>query len=144
MKLGRKSFKKIAFAGTLLASPFVAFAAHAQDAWGVYAASNYGYCDAKKVASVWNKNTDGAKVVIGNKILSQLQHLVDQDIASTALRVRCSWAETQLSYADAQKLGRYWGRSTAEAKNKAASLMSEWGSKKFMSFLGGVLGRRKV
>lgn len=114
--------------------------ARANQAVDVYANSIYGYCDAKKVAAVWNNSVFQAKAVIGNKIIQNLQHLIDQDIAS-ARGVGCTWEETELTYEDALKLAEYWDRSPSSAKQKAASMASEMGVKRMMEQLWNVLRR---
>lgn len=98
---------------------------------GAYDRSPYGYCDAKKIASVWNVDFYQGKLVLGRKILSGLTHLADSDIASTRNRVYCSWQETDLSYADAVALGNFWGRPAHEAKQKVEQMTSETGTKRF-------------
>ena len=97
-----------------------------------FANSDYGYCDAKKVASVWNVGLGQAKVVIGNKILGNLTHLIDADIARTAGRVYCSWEDLQMSYNDAVALGNFWGRQPYEAKTKASNMATQMGKKKLL------------
>ncbi len=101
----------------------------------VFANSDYGYCDAKKVASVWNVNIGQAKVVIGNKILGNITHLIDADIASTAGRVYCSWEDLQMSYNDAIALGNFWGRQPFEAKTKASNMATQMGKKKLLQLI---------
>ncbi|GEM_PF-5566917 len=103
-----------------------------------YARSPYGYCDAKKIASVWNVDEYQGKLVLGRKILSGLTHLADQDIASTRNRVYCSWPETELSYADAVALGNFWGRPAHEAKQKVQQMTSETGVKRFRQDMANV------
>ncbi len=97
-----------------------------------YSESAYGYCDAKKVAEIWGIDVDWAKSVIGDKITSDRTELVDADIASTAQSVSCSWAESELSYEDAEALADNWGVSIADAKAQVAQEMSEHGRKHFM------------
>ena len=106
-----------------------------------YANSIYGYCDAKKIAAVWGRDIGSAKAVIGAKILNNLQHLADQDIASTRNQVRCGWDEAELSYNDAVRLGQYWGRQPHEAKLKVEQMMTEMGHKQFRIAMASVLGR---
>ena len=111
-----------------------------QQALQVFANSNYGYCDAKKVAAVWGIDIVGAKAVIGNKIMGNITNLVDADIASTAGRVRCSWEELQMSYNDAVVLGQFWGRQPHEAKAKAAAIATDWGRKRLHDFILSQIG----
>ena len=108
----------------------IAQAQSAHQARTAFANSDYGYCDAKKVASVWSVGIGQAKVVIGNKVLGSLSHLIDADISSTSGRVRCSWEDLQMSYDDALALGNYWNRQPFEAKAKAANLASRSGQEK--------------
>jgi hypothetical protein len=140
----RRSFlhKSLSYAaacvGVILSAPVKALTA----ADRAYLNSPYGYCDAKKVAYVWGRTVGEAKAVIGNKVLSNLQHLIDQDIQSTRGQVSCTYQETELSYRDAEKLGRYWGRPTHEAKQKATSMVSDMGTKRFREVMAGALRRR--
>ncbi|MCZ8042259.1 MAG: hypothetical protein O9330_07265 [Beijerinckiaceae bacterium] len=127
----------LAIAGTLL----MAIPAAARTAWDAYANSNYGYCDAKKVAKVWGNSIDDAKTVIGQKILNNIQHLVDNDIASTRESVACSWSETELSYNDAVKLAKKWGGTIEAAKINATRQVSLMGNKKFRQTVASVLRR---
>ena len=103
--------------------------------------SDYGYCDALKVAQVWGTDVGGAKAVIGQKISDGITDLVDVDIRSTAGTVSCDWSETELSLDDAYALARFWGVPVGEAKQKAAGYTSQWGNREFLRRLGSVLGR---
>jgi hypothetical protein len=127
----------LAVATVVAVCPLLVGNAHSQSspagneaALQTYFHSRYGYCDAKKVASVWKTDVGGAKVVIGNKIRQRITGLVDQDIAS-ASGVRCAWEETDLTFQDARRLAAYWGRPIEAAKFKAANLVSDMGTKKF-------------
>jgi hypothetical protein len=132
-KLGRKLW--IGAAAALAA--FGAAPASAQSAADdAYARSDYGYCDAKKVASVWHQSINDAKTTIGNKILTHLENLLDQDIASTSRRVRCDWEDIGLRFQDAQKLGKIWGLSPGDAKTKAERLATQMGGRKFLRLMG--------
>ena len=101
----------------------------------VFANSDYGYCDAKKVASVWNVGIGQAKAVIGDKIIVNITHLIDADIASTAGRVYCSWEDLQMSYNDAVALGNFWGRQPHEAKTKASNMATQMGKKELLQLI---------
>lgn len=114
--------------------------AQANQALSTYYSSLYGYCDAKKIAAVWQTSIDNAKVVIGNKILGNLQHLADADIAS-ARHVGCNWDETELTFEDALKLAHYWDRSPDSAKQKAAQIASRKGTKGMLTDLWSVIRR---
>jgi hypothetical protein len=116
----------VSFTGTAQAQ------SHSQQ---MFANSDYGYCDAKKVASVWNVGIGQAKVVIVNKILGNITHLIDADIASTAGRVHCSWEDLQMSYNDAVALGNFWGRQAYEAKSKASAMATQMGKKKLLQLI---------
>lgn len=113
--------------------------ASASPAGDAYASSIYDYCDAKKIAAVWNTSVSQAKVVIGQKILGNLISLLEQDIASAG-RVRCNLDDIGLSYQDAEKLASYWGRSVQDAKQKAEDLASQHGGGKFRSMVANVIG----
>lgn len=89
----------------------------------------YGYCDAKKVASVWNISISQAKAVIDDKIRNNRENLLRADIANS--RTGCSWSEVQITYRDAENLARYWGISTNDAKTKAKAFVNDWGKKRF-------------
>jgi hypothetical protein len=103
-----------------------------------FADSGYGYCDAKKIAHVWGESDPyEGKIILGNKVLGDLEHLADADIASTAGKVMCEWWEAGLSYEDAVALGEYWGRSVEDSKLKVADLMSDMGYRQFRSVMSG-------
>ena len=101
----------------------------------VFANSDYGYCDAKKVAAVWNVGIGKAKAVIGDKIIGNITHLIDADIASTAGQVYCSWEDLQMSYNDAVALGNFWGRQPHEAKTKASNMATQMGKKELLQLI---------
>jgi len=103
--------------------------------------SEYGYCDALKIAHVWGTDVGGAKTVIGQKIAGGITDLADADIASTASTVQCNWVDTGLDFDDAQTLARFWGVSVGDAKTKATAYTSEWGNRGFQRRLGDVLAR---
>jgi|GEM_PF-1753068 len=103
--------------------------------------SDYGYCDALKVAHVWGTDVGSAKTVIGQKIAGGITDLVDVDIASTASSVQCSWVDTGLEFDDALTLADFWGVSVGEAKTKATAYTSEWGNRGFRNRLASVLAR---
>ncbi|MDF1680630.1 hypothetical protein [Ponticaulis sp.] len=103
-----------------------------------YAASDYGYCDAKKIASVWGQSILDGKLTLANKISAGLTDLADADIAS-ASNVRCDWSEAELTYADAERLAAYWGQTVDGAKSKVGDLMSGMGHKRFVETFASVL-----
>ncbi|MCQ0990198.1 hypothetical protein [Jiella marina] len=128
--------------------PFLGVAGNADTANAIsredqaYASSPYDYCDAKKVAAVWGISVSRAKSVIGRKILQGNQRLLNADIDSTARSVRCSIVDIGLSYRDAEKLAAYWGRTSSDAKAKAAAIASQYGGGKFRIMMAHVIGRR--
>lgn len=101
-----------------------------------YSNSGYGYCDAKKVAAVWNRNIGQAKVIIGRKIVAGLRNLVNQDIASTAGRVNCSFQESGFDYNDAVRLSQLWNIGIGQAKDKIQYNTSQMGTRKFRIHAG--------
>lgn len=103
--------------------------------------SDYGYCDALKVAHVWGTDVGAAKAIIGSKIANDLTDLVDADIASTSRSVACNWVDTGLDFDDANTLADFWGVSVGEAKSKATAYTSEWGNRGFHERLGSLLTR---
>lgn len=107
-----------------------------QASLSAYYQSEYGYCDAMKVAHVWGTDIASAKAVIGSKILGGLTHLLDQDIASTASSVRCSWADLGLTYENAVALAGFWGVGVEQAKVQAASSASQLGHRGFYQAFG--------
>ncbi len=107
----------------------------------MFFSSDYGYCDALKIARVWGTDVGSAKTVIGQKIAGGLTDLADADIASTASTVQCSWVDTGLDFNDANILADFWGVSVGEAKLKATAYTSEWGNRGFHQRLGSVLAR---
>ena len=106
---------------------------------GIFFNSAYGYCDALKVADVWNVGIDEAKAVIGNKISNGWTDLLDVDIASTSDSVTCSWLDTGLTFADAMALADYWGLDVNKAKVRAAGEASQLGFKRFTENLVHIL-----
>lgn len=105
-----------------------------------YAASDYGYCDAKKIASVWGQSIFEGKLTLARKILGDITELADADIAS-ASNVRCDWSEAELTFADAERLAAYWGHTVDSAKSKVADLMTEMGHKRFVGMFAEVLAQ---
>ena len=121
---------------------FVAAAQADQAELEAYGNSGYGWCDAKKVAAVWEQDIVEAKAIIGGKILSNLTHLIDADIASTGADVPCLWGEDiDLEYEDAEKLAAFWGTEVHEAKDQIQALVTDLGMKHFNELMAGALGR---
>jgi hypothetical protein len=141
MSARMKIARPLALVTAALMVPLLSIPAAARSAMDAYADSKYGYCDAKKIAKVWGGSIEAAKAVIGQKILSNLQSLADTDIASTQNSVHCDWGDTELSYEDAEKLAKVWGRSVEGAKTKATRLVSEMGNKKFRQTMSHELQR---
>lgn len=131
----------LAVQGLPFLNPESAQAQSARQAVDTFYADGYGYCDAVKVASVWQTDIGNAKVIIGQKVINGLRHLIDADIAGTNGRVRCAWPETGLSYADAETLANIWQVQPHEAKTKAEYYVSQMGTKKFRDWIGiGIRG----
>lgn len=107
-----------------------------QASLSAYYQSEYGYCDAMKVAHVWGTDLASAKAVIGSKILGGLTHLLDQDIASTASSVQCSWIDLGLTYDNAVALAEFWGVGVEQAKVQAAANASQLGHRGFYKAFG--------
>lgn len=107
-----------------------------QQALQAYDNFRYGYCDAKKVAAVWNRSIFNSKVIIGEKVVAGAANLINQDIANTNGRVFCSWEETDLSYNDAVRLANIWAVQPHEAKVKAERWVSQLGTRKFRAQMG--------
>lgn len=94
-----------------------------------YANNGYNYVDAKVLAQFWGERSPSdAKVRLGHKMLhsgpSQGRAYVS-DARNSALRRPVDqwpvWFEDgNYSYNDMERLGRYWGRGTWEAKVKVA------------------------
>ncbi len=121
----------------LLASTAVAIVmqlspVHAQNNTQLIYQYGYGYCDAKRVAAVWNVGIGQAKTIIANKIRSNLTNLIDQDIRNS--NAWCSWNEVEISYNDAQQLANYWGITVNKAKDKAKDLVNQRGKKSFRNW----------
>lgn len=128
--------RSLAVCAAAVLVPLLSLSAKAQkEDFAAYDNSNYGFCDAKKVAHVWKKNIGEAKAIIGAKIRANIEALIQQDIRSTANSVQCSWVETDLSFNDAEKLARYWGRSIGDAKTKAKIMVSEHGTHRFREIM---------
>lgn len=105
-----------------------------------YFNSNYQFCDAKKIARVWNRDVYEGKLVIGAKIRAGLTNLADADIASTGRSVPCTYNEIGVTYDDAVKLAAYWGRTVPDAKAKAVALATDWGARAFLMRMSHVIG----
>ena len=103
-----------------------------------YFNSEYQYCDAIKIASVWGTDGYRGKLILGDKVLSGLTNLADADIASTGRNVPCRWRDLGLTYQDAEKLAAYWGRTVGDAKAKAEQMASDMGGKQFHRRMGHV------
>lgn len=112
------------------------------DSYNHFVLSDYGYCDAMKLAQVWNIETSQAKLAIGRKVQGGMTERIDLDIASTANSVSCSWGETSLTLNDATALASFWGVPIGDAKQKAANYASRWGTKGLRQRLADVLPER--
>jgi hypothetical protein len=138
---GRRALKNGALAAVtaflVMSTSSIALAQFSdRQAENAYYNSRYGYCDAKKIASVWGVDEYQGKIIIGNKILGGLTRLANQDIASTRNRVWCSWEESDLSYNDAEWLAGIWAVDTYSAKVKVERYISEMGTFKFRRKMG--------
>ena len=109
-----------ASAGTLaIATPV---SAQDQANFERYAASTYNYCDAKMIGAIFDRDPWGGKIIIGQKIANGIGSNIPLMLRESRTQGnKCGWQDLPHSYSDAEKLGRYWGTSTWEAKTKAAA-----------------------
>lgn len=97
-----------------------ALTAEQEQAVTAFHQSDYTYCDAKLVSAAWDINIDQAKAEIGVKILNGYAENLQQIFAAGRQETQCSFADTQLSYEDAEKLAAAWGIPVEQAKDVAA------------------------
>ena len=89
-----------------------------------YASSSYTYCDAKVLSGFWRASIYESKLLIGRKIgwgdIAILNGMLAtaRDNAKRDPALRCTFAETDFTYEDAERLAAYWKTSTAEAKTR--------------------------
>lgn len=127
MKNDRKSTMKfvVALLGTVstatLAIAATPAAAMNQTALEKFNKSDYNFCDATLVGKLFGVDAARGKVKIGETIKSGTNGPKAILANSRNQGHQCSWGDTLHSYADAEKLGRFWGVSTSEAKSKVAS-----------------------
>ncbi|NCP18557.1 MAG: hypothetical protein GW855_05275 [Erythrobacter sp.] len=87
--------------------------------------SDYTYCDAKLVGQLWDMSPYEGKIQIGMKIVGGY----DDNLVSILQMSRdrgnsCEWADTGLSYDDAEVLAGVWGGEPWEAKARAARMFT--------------------
>lgn len=91
-----------------------------------FGSSRYTYCDAKMIALVWGSSVGDAKLTLGQKVLSRLTDLADDDIAEGRAQalaafdsnsaIRCTYQEAGYTSDDAVLLGAMWGMESWDAK----------------------------
>ena len=82
--------------------------------------SAYTYCDAKLVGQLWGMDPYEGKIQIGMKIVGgYVENLVDVLQSSRNRGHGCEWADTGLTYDNAEALARVWGTTPWEAKARA-------------------------
>lgn len=87
--------------------------------------SDYTYCDAKLVGDLWNMSPYEGKIQIGMKIVGGYdENLVDILQMSRSRGHGCEWADTGLTYDDAEALAGVWGTTPWEAKARAARMFT--------------------
>lgn len=123
--------------GTIaVTAPAVAMAQ--DDNFTRYAQSGYNYCDAKMMGAIYGEDAYQGKLLIGQKIAngigSNIPFMLNQ---SRSQGNSCGWQDLPYTYADAEKLGNYWGVDTYEAKLKAARFYTNGEAGVVESALGG-------
>lgn len=97
--------------------------------------STYTYCDAKVLAAFWGTGVTESKERIGRKLRKKNRDTVERSLARGRTAVvdeptkRCTFDETGFTYADAEKLGRYWKKSTEDAKTLVERKVTMGGEK---------------
>ncbi|MEL7729003.1 hypothetical protein AAG612_05655 [Citromicrobium bathyomarinum] len=87
--------------------------------------SDYTYCDAKLVGQLWGMDPYEGKIQIGMKIVGgYAENLVDVLQSSRNRGHGCEWADTGLTYDNAEALARVWGTTPWEAKARAARMFT--------------------
>jgi hypothetical protein len=90
-----------------------------------YAASGYVYCDAVILGSYWGESVDEAKATIGRKIGWGNDEVLATDLQSAIDNgERCSFADIEFVYEDAEALAQLWGVSVDDAKAALADKVS--------------------
>ena len=141
MNSAKKMAAKCAIAtASVMAVADTASAQSEAERQNAYFQSGYQYCDARKIAAVWNTDGYGGKLVIGGKVLAGLTHLADADIASTGYSVPCTWRDAGFTYDDAVRLAAFWGESIGDAKTKIIDYASQRGAWQFRRDMSHVLG----
>ena len=107
-----------------------------QAAWDAFQASDYTYCDAKLVGAAWSMQIDQAKAAIGYKIMNGFSDQLPPIFAEGRQVTSCDFADTSLSYEDAEKLAGIWGVDVARAKDKAAEYYTNGQSAIVLGALG--------
>ena len=83
------------------------------------------YCDAKLVGQLWNMSPYEGKIQIGMKIVGgYAANLADVLRSSRNRGHGCEWADTGLTYANAEALAGVWGTTPWEAKARAARMFT--------------------
>ncbi len=105
-----------------------------------FESNGFGYCDAMKLSAFWGLDYTAAKLRAGQKIFDHnAVDAVDTAVRSAFQARSCTWVESELTYADAERLAQYWDLSVEEAKNKVAARMSLVGHRAFVDAFGDVL-----
>ena len=100
--------------------------------------SAYTYCDAKLVGAVWGMDPYEGKIQIGMKILGGYAENLGPLLQTSRNRgFACEWADTGLSYNDAEQLGELWGVEPWDAKARAARMFTMGNSGEVYGVLGG-------
>ena len=100
--------------------------------------SAYTYCDAKLVGALWGMSPYQGKIEIGTKIVGGYdENLVDILQSSRNNGFSCEWADTGLSYDNAEQLGRLWGVEPWDAKARAAGMYTMGRSGEIATLLQG-------
>lgn len=110
-------------AGIVASQP--AFAQSENDYIRAFGFSDYTYCDAKLVGNVWSMTPYEGKIQIGMKIVGGFDENLGPLLSSARRQgYACEWADTGLSYDNAEDLAGVWGITTWDAKARAARMFT--------------------
>ncbi|MFZ1743678.1 MAG: hypothetical protein WAT93_12545 [Pontixanthobacter sp.] len=97
-----------------------------QQAYDVFFASRYTYCDAVMIGKLWGIDTGDAKAQIGEKILTGIGDNIPEVLElSRQAGNQCEWSDLTYDYDDAERINQLWGLGGVdEAKTKIQLLAS--------------------
>lgn len=91
--------------------------AMADDELDRFFSAGYTYCDAVVLGQFWGESGYEAKITVGRKIGWGNESIVQENAAEARGNgLRCTFADTEFSYDDAEVLAKYWEVSVDQAK----------------------------